>query len=392
MNRRMALALTLLSGGLLPAGLIAQQDLDDRRGEPAETPRRRKPVARTPKTGRSLDDEAAADPPEDGPSDESVLPPDTRPEAGQTSQNWNIARYTAIAYSPENPHPEARIVDWVFRTTGSSDWHGEKVAILSASRGQIRAYHNPKMLKKVDTVVRRFTQAVADRLAIRVRFVRAADTRWRYLVHSRMTSLATGPQGQQIWTLSSADAAQVQQQMQVYRGFEVLLDKKLKLVNGQTLTVEKYEPVDFIAGAQRDGAAGLGYQPAVQQLKEGVTLRMSPLLTRDGDAVTLAIDLKTNIVRRLVKTSILTRREVGPNDMQINVPEVSETRLDQSITDWPLDQTLVISAGITPGILEPKNGFLNIPGTHPTDRELLVILDAETVDEAPPPRSARRRD
>ena len=64
MNRRMALALTLLSGGLLPAGLMAQQDLDDRRGEPADPPRRRKPVVRAPKTGRSLDDEAAADPPE----------------------------------------------------------------------------------------------------------------------------------------------------------------------------------------------------------------------------------------------------------------------------------------------------------------------------------------
>ena len=33
----------------------------------------------------------------------------------------------------------------------------------------------------------------ADRLAFRVRFLRAADTRWRYLVHSRMTTLARGP-------------------------------------------------------------------------------------------------------------------------------------------------------------------------------------------------------
>ncbi|MDB5353112.1 MAG: hypothetical protein JWN86_4359 [Planctomycetota bacterium] len=386
MNRRMALALTLLSGGLIPATLLAQ-DPDDLDAAP---PRRKKPLAKKAATDRSLDDDPPAAEPPAASGDDTTLPPDTRPEAGYTSQTWNISRYTTLAYTPENPHPEAKIIDWIFRRTGSADWHGEKVAILSASRNVIKAYHSPKMLKQVDQVVRRFTKAVADRLSIRVRFVRAADTRWRYLVHHRMTSLGTGPQGQQIWTLSTADAAQVQAQMQVYRGYEVLVDKTLKLVNGQTLLVEKSEQVGFIAGAERDGAAGLGFQPATQQLKEGVTLRLSPLLTYDGDALDLAIDLQTNIVRRLIKTSILTRREIGPNDMQINVPEVSETRLNQPITNWPLGQTLVISAGVTPGILEPKNGFFRVPGTMPSDRELLVILDAEVTSEAP--RTTRRDD
>ena len=384
MNRRKALVLSLLTGGLLPLRALAQ-DPDDL--DPAP-PRRKKaaPAAKKPRLEKSLDDDPPAAEPAAG--DETAPPADVRAEAGHTSQTWNISRYTGIAYTPENPHPESKIIDWIFRRTGSADWHGEKVAILSASRNTIRAYHNPKMLKQVDQVVRRFTKAVADTLTIRVRIVRAADTRWRYLVHNRMTPIGSGPQGQQIWTLSNADAAQVESQMQLYRGYEPLVTKTLKLVNGQTLLVEKSEVVDFIAGAQRDGAAGLGFQPAVQQLKEGVTLRISPLLTYDGDALDLAIDLQTNIVRRLIKTTILTRREVGPNDMPINVPEVSETRLNQPITNWPLGQTLMISAGVTPGILEPKNGFFRVPGTMPSDRELLVILDAELANEAP--RMGRR--
>ena len=44
-------------------------------------------------------------------------------------------------------------------------------------------------------------------------------------------------------------------------------------------------------------------------------------------------------------------------------------------------QTLLISGGIQPGILQDKNGFLNlrIPGTMPTGTELLLFLEAETI-------------
>jgi hypothetical protein len=176
--------------------------------------------------------------------------------------------------------------------------------------------------------------------------------------------------------------------MSQYRGFHELLNKQLKVVNGQTLTIEKAEAVDFTAGVQRDGAGGFGLQPMAHQLKEHVTLRISPLLTYEGDALELALDLQTNIVRRFVRTAILARRDMGPNDLQIDVPEVTETRINQPIANWPIGQTLMISAGITPGILEPKNGLLGLPGTKPTDRELLVMIDVETIGENS--RSARR--
>jgi hypothetical protein len=385
----MALALTLFSGGLIPASLLAQDPTED------NPPQRRKktPVkAKTKAADRSLDDVPPADEAIDLPAsgEESGPPANVKPEPGFTSKSWNISRYTALAYTPGNPNPESKIVEWIFRRTGSADWHGDKAAILSASRSTLRAYHSPKMLKKVDDVVKRFTKPVADMLTIHVRFVRAADTRWRYLVHSRLTSIGTGPQGQQIWTLNASDASSLQAQMQQYRGFETLFDRKMKVVNGQTLEVDQTQPVDYIGGVQRDGAAGLGYQPATSQLKEGVTLRLSPLLNYDGDSLELALDLQTNIVRRLIKTSILTRREIGPTDMPISVPEVSETRLNQPVTNWALGQTLVISAGVTPGILESKNGFFGVPYTKPTDRELLVILDVETSAEAP--KAARRDD
>jgi hypothetical protein len=391
MNRRKALALSMLTGGLLPFAALAQRGSDDL-DPPATSSTRGKKVAAKkakPPRDRELDDEPPADAAEDKNVEETSPPADVKPEAGYTSQTWNITRYTGIAATGSNTNPEAKIIEWIFRRTGSADWHGPKAAILSASRSAIRAYHSPSMLKKVNEVVRCFNKSTADRLAFRVRFVRAADTRWRYLVHSRMTLVGSGPQGQQIWTLNPTDAANVLAQMQQYRGFEVLLDQNYKTINGQTLSVEKSTNFDYTAGVQRDGTAG-GAQPAAQQLKEGVTLRMSPLLRYEGDSMELALELRTNVVRRLIKTSILARRDAGANDLQIHVPEVSETRLDQAVENWPLGQTLLISAGVTPGILEPKNGVLGLPGTKPTDRELLVFLDAETIGEAP--KSTRRND
>jgi hypothetical protein len=68
---------------------------------------------------------------------------------------------------------------------------------------------------------------------------------------------------------------------------------------------------------------------------------------------------------------------------------VTESRLNQTVRGWPLGQTLLISAGIQPGILQGKGGFMNlrIPGTVPSGTELLIFLDAETASR--PRRAAR---
>jgi hypothetical protein len=88
----------------------------------------------------------------------------------------------------------------------------------------------------------------------------------------------------------------------------------------------------------------------------------------------------------------MTRREIGPADMSIDVPEVVESRLNQTIQNWKMGQTLVITGGVHGGILQSKTGFLNlrIPGTVPTRSELLVFLDAEPVGVASPRASKEK--
>jgi len=55
------------------------------------------------------------------------------------------------------------------------------------------------------------------------------------------------------------------------------------------------------------------------------------------------------------------------------------THLEQTVKNWPLGQTLLITGGIHPGILDKKGGWLGTPFGAPTSTEVLVFLDAETV-------------
>ncbi len=407
MNRRKALWMSLISGGMLPATLRGQEPanrgrLDDELDLGEDPPPRRSSGSTRPPARRPLDDEIPSDlldDPDTGKraADDEPLGDDTPPagfrdEPGQAWRNFDIARYTSLAYKPENPTPQNAIIEWIFRRTGSAIWHGEKVAVLSAGKAQLRAYHSPRVLKQVEEMVKRFTDSQTDLLQVRARFVAAQDTRWRYSVFSRLNRIGTGPQGQQLWLVSKDDAQLVRSQLLAYPGFKGLADQTVKLVNGQTLTMETADEMDYVVGPRRESAAGYGFQPGFQALKEGASLRFSPLLTYDGDALEAAIDLQVTTIRRLVKTKILTRRDVGPGDMPIDVPEVSLTRLNVPIKNWQLGQTLIISAGICPGVLQSKTGFMNlrVPGTVPTDTEMLAFIEIEPVRNAAPARAARR--
>ncbi len=379
MTRRMLLVwLSALGGWLVPSSVFGQD-------EPSTTRKKARAVRdddeQEPSTRRSkgrltsTNAEDAADP--DADAQPQGVPAQFPGESGFQWKSIDISRYTGLAHV-EN-RPQAAIVDWILRATTAAPWHGDKVAVLCANRTQLRAYNSPKVLAQVAEVVERFTEAEANSLSLRVRFVTAADTRWRYAVYNRLNSVYSGPQGQQIWSLKAADSAMVMTQMQVWQGFKLIADQKFSIVNGQTLSFKSLKPQAYSGSLQREGAVGSGFQPKSESLDEGIVLRISPLLTYEGDQVDAAIELTANTVRTLIKTKILAPSELNARESTIDVPEVSETRLNQTVKGWPLGQTLLISGGVHPGILQEKGGLfgLKVPGTTPTTTELLVFLDAE---------------
>lgn len=372
MDRRTALILTMLLGGFAPQSLLAQEAA---RRKAATKPRFRV------KDADPLDEESQSEP--RASSTDQDLPDLAEP--GRQKREWDISGYTKVVTN--KAAPQTAILDWIFRRTGSGPWHDDKPSVLSASKSRILAYHNDRTLKQVADVVDRFVNARADKLTIRVRFIVAADTRWRYTVYSRLNQNSAGPQGQRIWTVPPEVAAQILALQAIDQRFTLLDDRSYDMFNGQNLEMQTAAKVPYAGTLQGDGGAGVGPQPKTEQLEEGVDIKLSPLLGYDGDTLDLALELSSYTVKSLHRTRVLAPRSVGTNEAVIDVPEVAGSRLNQTIKDWPIDQTLIISAGVQPGILLPnKKGFLNLrlPGTVPNQTELLVFLEAKAQDRGRP--------
>jgi len=368
MNRRTAMFFSLLLGGIVPRSLFAQS------AAPRTASRS---GSKTPKPTRSrppVDDEDSGI---DSKEADSDTIPNFPPQKGFKWKTWDIRRYTSAQLPHTATHPQSAILEWIFRRTTDAVWHGEKLAVIGASRIQIRAYHDTETLGMIDEVVERFVQAEEDVLSVHIKIVRTDNVRWRYPVYSYLNFKESGPQGQQVWELEASHAAQVLAQLQL-QGHKLLVNKPVEMINGQMLKIETFVPRGYVGGTQRGNNAQLGAQARNDQLMEGVWLHLSPLLTYDTDAVDLSIELTSNTVRSFHRTKVIAPREVGSPEVQIDIPEVSQTYFKGTTKGAKLGKTLLISAGIQPGILdENKHGFLNlrIPGTVPTSSELLVFID-----------------
>jgi hypothetical protein len=267
------------------------------------------------------------------------------------------------------------------------------MAVLYANRNELVAYNSPQVIKQVDEIVERFVNPADDinTLKVQVQFIAAVDPRWRYSVYPRLTYVGGGPQGQQIWTMTSRDAALVLTQMQIQQGFRQLAKEGVEMVNGQSLSIRTREPRTFVGGLAPDPSGGVAFTPKSDKIEEGIMLKLSPLMTFEGTAVDAKIDLTVNMVRTLHRTKVIAPRgEIGSVETNIDVPDATQTRLEQTVRNWRLGQALIISCGIHPGILDKKGGPFNlpIPGFVPTATEVLVFLDIETVDKG---RTARTR-
>jgi hypothetical protein len=395
MDRRTALFGTLMLSGLI--GRVARgQDgrsgfrpAQETLGEPALEPDLglgTDPLA--PDLGRSVP--PSADPAEDVP----FVPPSQIKQQGLGWGIFNIAPYTALPHSRDTAKPESALVEWIFRYTGSGIWHGEDLAVLSVTPKQLRAFHREEVIAKVNEVYKRFVDAWFDVLTLRVRIVAATDPRWRYDLFSRMETVKLGedgrggPQGQHAWLVEPSNTERLMATMSLSQSFRVIEERKEPIVNGQTLAMKTglKDPITYRGGLDRSSKVQIGFEPTVDAVEEGVELRISPLLLDEGTSVDLAVDLGATVVRRKHLTRVIVPRQIGPAEMDIEVPEVAHTRLNQTIPDWPLDKTLIISAGILPGIFLNKGGPLNLGLGAPTQTELLVVLDLQSNLE-----SARRR-
>jgi hypothetical protein len=193
--------------------------------------------------------------------------------------------------------------------------------------------------------------------------------------------------------MTSRDAALVLTQMQIQQGFRQLAKEGVEMINGQTLSIMTRAPRTFVGGLAPDPGGGIAFQPRTDKIDEGIMLKLSPLLTYQGTAVDAKIDLTVNMVRMLHRTKVIAPRgEIGSIETTLDVPDATHTHLEQTVRNWRLGQSLIISTGIHPGILDKKGGLFNLqlPGMGPAATEILVFLDVETVDRGRTVRGGSR--
>jgi hypothetical protein len=133
MNRRKALLMSLLTGGLLPARLYGQdrgrRAGDDEGAVPGgfRRPRSTARLARRDDDELLADDEAPAPPPPDADDRIGGLPADIPTEPNGIFRAFDISKYTGLPH--EASAPQEALIEWIFRRTGSATWHGDRIAL-----------------------------------------------------------------------------------------------------------------------------------------------------------------------------------------------------------------------------------------------------------------------
>jgi hypothetical protein len=264
--------------------------------------------------------------------------------AGQVWREYNLAAYTNRLANVA--HPEAAVVEWIVRQTGPETWHGEEVAVLSATRGRLRVFHRDEIQEQVAEIVERFTRSVQSQITIRVQVATTTDLNWRSGLVHLLKPVAYGSEGQQAWLLAPEDAALLRHRLPSDR-FSASLSQQVVATNGQEACVESGHSVSYISGLELAGGSYAAYQPVIGRVQDGVRVSFTPLWTRDGAALDVTLRLTTRAVQKLHSAQGATPLSTGNQGTVLQVPETVASNFEQTLR-WPTSQVLLISAGVQP--------------------------------------------
>ncbi len=308
-------------------------------------------------------------------SRESVEPNDDRDSqtagADQVWRDYNLAPYTMRLTSAERP--ERAVVDWIMHETGQETWHGEDPAVLCTSRGRLRAFHRPEVQDQVAEIVDRFVRPIQSTVSVDVDIVVTTDLNWRNGLSHLLKPVAIGEDGQHIWFIAREDASLVRERLRAVRGATFLVERHVAASNGAPTFVETDRPVNYISSLELASGSYIGYQPVVSKLHEGLRFAFTPLWAGDGTHVDLNLKLTTRAVRKLHHAQSVAPLSTGNQTTTVQVPEVSATLLERTVR-WPVNQSMLISAGLQPAGLSASRGGLRL--TTPV-QEMLILAEVD---------------
>ena len=308
-------------------------------------------------------------------------------DRGQVWREYDISPYTMRVTATERP--EQAIIDWILRETGYEAWHGDTVAVLSASKRSLRVYHTPQMQAAVADVVDRFVASEAESVGFSLRLITLDQPNWRTRAQRFLKPVNVQTPGVSAWLMTREEAAGLLAELQRRADFREHSSPHLLVANGQSAVVSAKRPRAYVRDLLMRPDVWPGFESQMGQLEEGYALEFNPLLSLDRRVIDASLKCEIDQLEKLstVPMDVVTPQG-GRQRAKVEVPQVAQYRFHERFR-WPTDQVLVVGFGMAalPIPVDAKPNLAGIPlplSASPPRGDLLVFIDARL----PPPQTA----
>jgi len=271
--------------------------------------------------------------------------------AGQVWRDYDLTPYTSRVTTTAKP--EQAIIDWILRETGTDVWFGDPLGMLSANKSTLRVYHTPEMQEVVTEVVTKFVDSQAEVKKLGVRMVTVKSPNWRRLAYRMMQPVSVKTPGIEAWLMSKENAAVLLGELRQRSDFREHHAADLLIHNGQSSTIAMLQPRSFVRGV-RATQTFPGYELQTDQIEEGFSMEVSPLLTPDDRMIDAVLKCSVDQVEKFVTVDVdVPTAGAQRQAVDIQIPQMVSWRLHERFR-WPSDQVLLISCGV---VARPQSGM-----------------------------------
>jgi len=317
-------------------------------------------------------------------------------KAGQVWREYDISPYTAKITSSDQP--EKAVLDWVLRETGTEMWFTQPMGMLNVGKNKLFVYHTPEIQGVVKGIVDRLVRTKGQVQTVDVNLITIAKANWRSEAYTMLQPIEVKSPGVEAWLVSKENAAILMGQLSRRSDFEQHSSGRLTNHDGQSFSLDKTRPLQFVRSLRWTPGQAPGYQPLMTTVNEGYKLQLSCLTTADNASIEAMIKCDVDQVEKLEDVSITVPAASGAQQkVKIQVPQMTSWRLQERFR-WPSDEVLVLSCGVvaTPNP-DTKSGVFKLPGTGGTKRaDALLFIDyrgpatGATIATVPRPASGAR--
>ena len=257
-------------------------------------------------------------------------------------------------------------------------WFNQPMGILSADKDRLYVYHSPEIQAVVKGIVDRFVHTRGQIQNIDVNLVTVDNPNWRAQSYTMLQPIEVKSPGVEAWMISKENAAILMGQLNRRGDFKQHSGGRLTNHDGQTLVLEKKQPVQFVRSLRWIPNQVPHFQPLMTSVNEGYRLAISSLSSINNGSIEAVIQCEVDQVEKLSTVRVDVPGMNGASQqVNLQIPQLVSWRLHERFR-WPNDQVLLLSCGVVASP-EPDNrtqGF-SLPGfsTKPKRSDALMFIE-----------------